>query len=114
MTFDELIHSFYALSVFSVASEETVSNQGAYFSVKPAASGSTGIMMSTLWNQSGIARVGDNTTIAYNEYIKVVPQDIYERDEEKNKITVNKDYKDVIEINVKKLKKNIYDQYLGK
>ena len=56
----------------------------------------------------------EDRTIAYNEYIKVVPQDIYERDEEKNKITVNKDYKDVIEINVKKLKKNIYDQYLGK
>ena len=73
MTFDELIHSFYALSVFSAASEETVSNQGAYFSVKPAASGSTGIMMSTLWDQSGIARVGDNTTIAYNEYNPFLP-----------------------------------------
>ena len=57
----------------------------------------------------------EDKSIAYNEYIKVVPQDIYERNEDKkNKITVNKDYKDVIEINVKKLKKNIYDQYLGK
>ena len=29
---------------------------------------STGIMLSTLWNQSGIAKVGDNTTITYNQY----------------------------------------------
>ena len=33
-----------------------------------AFSGTTGIMMSTLWNQSGIAKVGDNTTITYNQY----------------------------------------------
>ena len=29
---------------------------------------STGIMLSTLWNQSGVAKVGDNTTITYNQY----------------------------------------------
>ena len=56
----------------------------------------------------------EDRSIAYNDYIKIVPQDIYERDEENNKITVNKDHKDVIEINVRKLKKNIYDEYLGK
>ena len=56
----------------------------------------------------------EDRSLAYNDYIKIVPQDIYERDEENNKITVNKDYKDIIEINTKKLKKNIYDQYLGK
>ena len=57
----------------------------------------------------------EDKSIAYNEYLKVVPQDIYERNEDKkNKITVNKDHKEIIEINVKKLKKNIYDQYLGK
>ncbi|MBR7138426.1 MAG: AIDA repeat-containing protein [Lentisphaeria bacterium] len=39
------------------------------FMVKPlAGSGSTGIMLSTLWNQSGVARVGNNTTVRYNEY----------------------------------------------
>ncbi len=52
-------------------------------------------------------------SLAYSEFIKIVPQDIYERDEENNKITVSKDYKGIIEINVKKLKKNIYDQYVG-
>ena len=39
------------------------------FMVKPlAGSGSTGIMLSILWNQSGVARVGNNTTVRYNEY----------------------------------------------
>ena len=39
------------------------------FMVKPlAGSGSTGIMLSTLWSQSGVARVGNNTTVRYNEY----------------------------------------------
>ena len=56
----------------------------------------------------------EDRSIAYNEYIKIVPQNVYERDEENNKITVNKDYKDAIKINVKKLKKNIYDVYTGK
>ena len=56
----------------------------------------------------------EERSLAYNDYIKIVPQDVYERDEENNKITANKDYKGVIEINTKKLKKNIYDQYLGK
>ena len=37
-----------------------------------AFSGSTGIMLSTLWNQSGIARVGDNTSITYNEYCPLI------------------------------------------
>ncbi|MBO5695263.1 MAG: C10 family peptidase, partial [Lentisphaeria bacterium] len=32
------------------------------------AANSTGVMLSTLWSQSGIAKVGNNTTITYNEY----------------------------------------------
>ncbi len=38
------------------------------FSTYAGSSGSTGIMLSTLWNQSGIAKVGDNRSIAYNAY----------------------------------------------
>ena len=38
------------------------------FSVRNTTVINTGIMLSTLWNQSGIAKVGDNTTIVYNEY----------------------------------------------
>ena len=55
----------------------------------------------------------ESRNLAYSNYVTGIPQDIFERDEENNKITVNKDYKDVIEINTKKLKKNIYDEYLG-
>ena len=58
--------------------------------------------------------LSEDRNLAYSDYVKIVPQDVFERDEENNKITVNKDYKDVIEIKVKKLKKNIYDEYLGK
>ena len=32
------------------------------------AGGSTGILLSTLWNQSGILSLGGNTTVSYNEY----------------------------------------------
>ena len=56
----------------------------------------------------------EDKNLAYNEYIKIVPQDIYERDEDNNKITVDKKYKGKIEINTNKLKKNIYDEYTGK
>ena len=73
MTIDEQIQLLCGLPAVTVESEETPADQDIYFSVKPAASGSTGIMMSTLWNQSGIARVGDNTTIAYNEYNPFLP-----------------------------------------
>ncbi|MBQ8178414.1 MAG: hypothetical protein IJ033_04390, partial [Clostridia bacterium] len=55
----------------------------------------------------------ESRNLAYSNYVSGIPQDIYERDEEKNKITVSEDYKGVIEINTKKLKKNIYDEYLG-
>ena len=58
--------------------------------------------------------LSEDRNLAYSDYVKIVPQDVFERDEENNKITVNKDYKGVIEIKVKKLKKNIYDEYLGK
>ena len=34
----------------------------------PETSVSTGVLMSTLWSQSGVAKVGDNTTVKYNEY----------------------------------------------
>ena len=44
-------------------SENLLKYSGQLLSVTAAASGSTGIMMSTLWNQSGVARVGNNTTI---------------------------------------------------
>lgn len=44
-------------------------NDEEQFMVKPlAGSGSTGIMLSTLWSQSGVAQVGNNTTVRYNEY----------------------------------------------
>ncbi|MBE6367111.1 MAG: hypothetical protein E7052_04285 [Lentisphaerae bacterium] len=36
--------------------------------VKIAQGGSTGVLMSTLWNQYGVANVGNNTTVTYNEY----------------------------------------------
>ena len=49
-------------------SENLLKYSGQLLSVTAAASGSTGIMMSTLWNQSGVARVGNNTTITYNQY----------------------------------------------
>ncbi len=52
-------------------------------------------------------------SLEYSNYTKGIPQDIFERDEEDNKITANKDYEDVIEIDTKKLQKNIYDEYLG-
>lgn len=55
----------------------------------------------------------EEKSLAYSNYVNVIPQDIYERDEKNNKITVSKDYKGVIEINTKKLKKNIYDEYIG-
>ncbi|MBQ9336855.1 MAG: C10 family peptidase [Lentisphaeria bacterium] len=32
---------------------------------------STGILLSTLWNQSGICNIGNNTTIRYNEYTPI-------------------------------------------
>ena len=51
---------------------------------------------------------------AYTDYVSNMPTEIFERDPENNKITVNKDYKDSIKINVRKLKKHIYDEYLGK
>ena len=47
--------------------DETLQEELLYTPVM-AFSGSTGIMLSTLWNQSGIARVGNNTSITYNEY----------------------------------------------
>ena len=34
---------------------------------------STGILLSTLWNQSGKYNIGSNTTIAYNEYTPIDP-----------------------------------------
>jgi len=37
------------------------------FTVIPV-EGTPGILLSTLWNQSGIIDIGDNTTVAYNEY----------------------------------------------
>ena len=36
-------------------------------------SGSTGILLSTLWSQSGVLHVGSNTTIACNEYTPIDP-----------------------------------------
>ena len=51
---------------------------------------------------------------AYTDYVSNMPTEIFERDPENNKITVNKDYKDSIKINARKLKKHIYDEYLGK
>ncbi len=57
--------------------------------------------------------VQEARSLAYSDYIKIVTQDIYERDEENNKITLNKDYKGIIEIKAKKIKKNIYDLYVG-
>ena len=36
-------------------------------------SGSTGILLSTLWNQSGVISLGSNKTITYNEYTPIDP-----------------------------------------
>ncbi len=54
----------------------------------------------------------ENRTLKYNAFVSDVPEDIFERDE-KNKLTVNESVKGVIDINVKKIKKEIYDVYLG-
>ncbi len=67
----------------------------------------------TLYQALKESLVEEVKSLAYSDYIKVVPQDIYERDEENNKITLNKDYKGIIEIKAKKIKKNIYDLYVG-
>lgn len=53
-------------------------------------------------------------SLAYSDFVAGVPTEIFERDDDNNKITPNKDYKDEIKIEVKKLKKNIYDAYTGK
>ena len=46
------------------------------FSMAPEtpASGSTGILLSTLWNQSGVIRIGTNRTVTYNEYTPLDPK----------------------------------------
>lgn len=49
---------------------------------------------------------------AYSDFTKCVPTEIFERND-KNKITVNKSVKDEIKIEKSKLKKNIYDVYVG-
>lgn len=54
----------------------------------------------------------ENRTLKYNAFVSNVPEDIFERDE-KNKLTVNESVKGFIDINVKKIKKEIYDVYLG-
>ena len=54
----------------------------------------------------------ENRTLKYNAFVSDVPEDIFERDE-KNNLTVNEAVKGVIDINVKKIKKEIYDVYLG-
>lgn len=54
----------------------------------------------------------ENRTLKYNAFVSDVPEDIFERDE-KNNLTVNESVKGVIDINVKKIKKEIYDVYLG-
>ena len=35
---------------------------------------STGILLSTLWSQYGIISIGDNTTVAYDEYTPIDPE----------------------------------------
>ena len=54
----------------------------------------------------------ENRTLKYNAFVSNVPEDIFERDE-KNNLTVNESVKGVIDINVKKIKKEIYEVYLG-
>ena len=54
----------------------------------------------------------ENRTLKYNAFVSDVPEDIFERDE-KNNLTVNEAVKGVIDINVKKIKKEIYEVYLG-
>ena len=54
----------------------------------------------------------ENRTLKYNAFVSDVPEDIFERDE-KNNLTVNESVKGVIDINVKKIKKEIYEVYLG-
>ena len=54
----------------------------------------------------------ENRTLKYNAFVSKVPEDIFERDE-KNNLTVNEAVKGVIDINVKKIKKEIYEVYLG-
>ncbi|MBE6357451.1 MAG: hypothetical protein E7058_10165, partial [Lentisphaerae bacterium] len=53
-----------------ISTEELFADTPLTYSVanKEEASGSTGIMLNTLWNQSGIIKIGNNTTITYNEY----------------------------------------------
>ena len=43
------------------------------FTVRSSGSFSTGIMLSTLWNQYGIIRLGDNTSVTYNQYAPFLP-----------------------------------------
>lgn len=47
---------------------EKLLNDDQSYRIKADAEENTGIMLSTLWNQSGIAKVGSNTTVTYNEY----------------------------------------------
>lgn len=49
---------------------------------------------------------------AYSDFTLCVPTDIFERND-KNKITVDDSVKDEIEIETKKLKEAIYDEYVG-
>ena len=43
------------------------------FPLPESGSGSTGILLSTLWNQSGVISIGDNASVAYNEYTPTDP-----------------------------------------
>ena len=44
-----------------------------FFTVNSSETLSTGIMLSTLWNQYGIIRLGDNTSVTYNQYAPFLP-----------------------------------------
>ena len=54
----------------------------------------------------------ENRTAVYNDFVKKVPTDIFERND-KNKLVLNENVKGWLEINANKIKKEIYEVYAG-
>ena len=54
----------------------------------------------------------ENRTAVYNDFVKKVPTDIFERND-KNKLVLNENVESWLEINANKIKKEIYEVYAG-
>ena len=54
----------------------------------------------------------ENRTAVYNDFVKKVPTDIFERND-KNKLVLNEDVESWLEIKANKIKKEIYEVYVG-